>query len=283
MNPVSLEEIVRRVEELPALPKTAHKVIKLTEDPKTSITELSAAISNDQALTAKVLRMANSAYYGYARRIFTLSDAVIILGFGTVRNLVMAASVFNVMDKELPGYVLARGELWKQSIVCALMARKLAARCEFDNPEKAFVAGLLHDIGKIILNTYMAQAFAAVLNKVETEKVPFMTAEEEVLGFNHAIVGAKVAEKWNLPDELVEAISLHHSPRDAHILPALTAIIHLTDVAGMTMGIGLGADGLLYPYDGYALEVLHITHQDLEEIISEVGDSMFDLDSMIPE
>lgn len=283
MNPVSLEEIVRRVEELPALPKTAHQVIKLTQDPKTSITELSAAISNDQALAAKVLRMANSAYYGYARRIFTLSDAVIILGFGTVRNLVMAASVYNVMDRELPGYVLARGELWKQSIVCAMMARKIAARCGFDNPEKAFVAGLVHDIGKIILNTYLAEAYAAIIERVNNEGVPFMTAEEEVLGFNHAVVGGKVAEKWNLPEELVEAIANHHSPREAHISPALTAITHLTDVAGMTMGIGLGADGLLYPYDGYALEVLQITHKDLEEVVSEVGDSMFDLESLIPE
>jgi len=283
MNPVSLEEIVRRVEELPALPQNAHQVLKLTEDPKTTITELSAAISKDHALAAKVLRMANSAYYGYARRIFTISDAVLILGFGTVRNLVMAASVYNVMDRELPGYVLARGELWKQSIVSALMAKKLAQKCRYENPEKAFVAGLMHDIGKIILNTYMTEAFAAVIEKVNTEKVPFMTAEEEVLGYNHAVVGGKVAEKWNLPEELVEAISLHHNPREARISPDLTAITHLTNVAVMTMGIGLGADGMLYPYDGHTFEVLHIAHQDLEEIISEVGDSMFDLDSLIPE
>ncbi len=283
MNPVSLDEIVRRVEEIPALPQYAHKVLKLTEDPSTTVTELSEAISRDHALAAKVLRMANSAYYGYARRIYTIGDAVIILGFGTVRNLVMAASIYHVMDRELPGYVLARGELWKQSIVCALMARKLARRCSYDNPEKAFVAGLMHDIGKIILNTYLSEAFAVILDKVNKEKVPFMTAEEEVLGFNHAVVGGKVAEKWNLPEELVEAISLHHNPGGARISPALTAIAHLTDVACMTMGVGLGADGLLYPYDGYALKVLRITHPDLEEIISEVSDSMFDVDSLFPE
>lgn len=283
MIPVSLDEIVRRVDELPALPKNAHQVIRLTEDPKTVITDLSNAISTDQALAAKVLRLANSAYYGYARRIFSISDAVIILGYGTIRNLVMAASVHSVMDRELPGYVMARGELWKQSMVCALLARKLAARCGFDNHEKAFVAGLMHDIGKIILSTYMAEAFAGIIERVNAEKVPFMKAEEEVLGFNHAVVGGKVAEKWNLPEELVEAISCHHNPREAKISPALTSITHLTDVACMTMGIGLGADGLLYPYDGYALEVLHTTHEDLEEVIAEVGDSMFDLESLIPE
>ncbi len=283
MNPVCLEEIVRRVDELPALPQNAHQVIKLTEDPKSTVTDLSAAISRDQALSAKVLRMANSAYYGYARRIFTISDAVLILGYGTIRNLVMAASVYNVMDRELPGYVLARGELWKQSIVAALLARKLARKCEFDNPEKAFVAGLMHDIGKIILNTYMADAYTVIIEKVNTERIPFMTAEEEVLGFNHAIVGGKVAEKWNLPEELVESISLHHEPRAARVAPALTAIAHLTDVACMTMGIGLGGDGLLYPYDGYALEVLNITHLVLEDVISEVSESMFDLGSLIPD
>jgi putative nucleotidyltransferase with HDIG domain len=283
MIPVSLDEIVRRVEEIPALPKNAHQVIKLTEDPKTVITDLSNAISNDQALAAKVLRLANSAYYGYARRIITISDAVIILGYGTIRNLVMAASVHGVMDRELPGYVMARGELWKQSMVSALLARKLAARCGFDNPEKAFVAGLLHDIGKIILNTYMAEAYAAIIERVNTEKVPFMKAEEEVLGFNHAVVGGKVAEKWNLPEELVEAISCHHNPREAKVSPALTAITHLTDIACMTMGIGLGADGLLYPYDDYALEILQTTHQELEEVMAEVGDNMFDLESLFPE
>lgn len=280
MGELSLNEIVQKVDELPALPHVTYRVLTLTSDPKTSITELAETITQDQALTAKVLRMANSAYYGYARRISSIGDALIILGFSTVRNLVLAASVYNVMDKELNGYYLLKGELWKHSMLTALIARLLAKKVNYDVPDQAFTAGLLHDIGKTILNTYMQKRFAEVLEKVHEGNVPFMEAEQMILGFDHAAVGSRVAEKWNLPDELVEAIAVHHTPSLSKINPRLTSIIHVADAASMSMGVGLGGDGLLYPFDGFAVDKLKLTEGIVEGVMSEVAEAMVDAETL---
>jgi len=278
---LSLNDIVQKVEELPALPNITHKVLKLTSDPKTTIPELSEVITKDQVLTAKVLRMANSAYYGYARRIYSINEAVVILGFGTIRSLVLAASVYNVMDKEFQGYFLPKGDLWKHSMSTALTARSLARRTGYELPDQAFIAGLLHDIGKTVLNTYMTSAFLSVINKVNEEKIPFMEAERQILGFDHAVVGARVAEKWNLPEILVEAIAKHHCPREAINNPKLTSIVHVADAASMSMGIGLGGDGLLYPFDGFATDRLNLTENMIEEIIAEIADSLMDAETLL--
>lgn len=277
---LTLNDIVHRVDELPALPHVTYRVLTLTSDPRTSITELADTITKDQVLTAKVLRMANSVYYGYARRIFSISEALVILGFSTVRNLVLAASVYNVMDQEFPGYILPKGDLWNHSMTTALLARLLAKKVRFEMNDKAFTAGLLHDIGKIILNIYMKESFAVVLDTVNTGNVPFSEAEQKILGFDHAVVGAKVAEKWNLPEELVEAIANHHTPAQSKLNPKLTSIIHIADAASMSMGIGLGGDGLLYPFDGFAINQLGLSKEAIEEAMAEVAESMIDTETL---
>ncbi|PKM41923.1 MAG: hydrolase [Firmicutes bacterium HGW-Firmicutes-8] len=280
MAELNLNDIIHKVDELPALPQITYRVLKLTSDPKTSIAELANTIVKDQVLTAKVLRMANSVYYGYARRIYSISEALIILGFSTVRNLVLAASVYTVMDKELQGYFLPKGDLWKHCMSTALIARSLAKKVNYELPDQAFIAGLLHDIGKIVLNTYMKESFHSVIEKVNKENIPFMDAEQQILGFDHAIVGSRVAEKWNLPQELVEAIASHHSPSRAEINPKLTSLTHIADAASMAMGIGLGGDGMLYPFDGFATKQLNITEEIIEQTIGEIADSMIDAETI---
>ena len=280
MLELNLNDIILKVEELPALPHITYRVLKLTSDPKTSIAELANTIVKDQVLTAKVLRMANSVYYGYARRIYSISEALIILGFSTVRNLVLAASVYTVMDKELQGYFLPKGDLWKHCMSTALIARSLAKKVNYELPDQAFIAGLLHDIGKIVLNTYMKESFHSVIEKVNKENIPFMDAEQQILGFDHAIVGSRVAEKWNLPQELVEAIASHHSPSRAEINPKLTSLTHIADAASMAMGIGLGGDGMLYPFDSFATKQLNITEEIIEQTIGEIADSMIDAETI---
>ncbi|WP_418789963.1 HDOD domain-containing protein [Phosphitispora sp. TUW77] len=281
MAELSLDDVVQKVEELPALPHVTYRVLELTSKPDTSLNQLSDIITQDQVLTAKVLRMANSVYYGFARRIFGITEALLILGFSTVRNLVMAASVYNVMDREVQGYFLPKGELWKHSMSTALIGRSLSKKIGYEFPDQAFVAGLLHDIGKLILNTYMTQKFEDVISKVAAENIPFMLAEQQILGFDHAVIGSTVAEKWNLPFELVEAIANHHTPALAKYNPKLTSIIHVADAASMSMGIGLGGDGMLYPFDGFATELLDLNNELIEETIAEIADSLIDAETMI--
>lgn len=280
MPPIVLDKLIARVEDLPALPEVVDEVIRLTESPDSTPQDLNRVISRDQSLTARVLRLANSAYYGFARRISTVTDAVILLGFNTVRNLVMAASVHRVLDREVPGYELARGELWQHSLTAAMTARLLARQARYRQHEQAFVAGLLHDIGKVVLSYYVAEAYQELLRRVNEDGVPFMQAEAEIFGFDHAEVGSLVAKKWNLPEELVEAIANHHQPQEAKVNPRLTAITHLADAGALMLGLGVGADGLMYPVHEECLATLGLEPHQVEGVLSQVSESLADSDAL---
>ena len=278
LTAVPLEEIVRRVNDLPAMPWVVSQVISLTDDPNSSVNELNEVICRYQSLTAKVLRLSNSAYYGYSRRIATVVDAIGILGFNAIRNLVLAAHTYGILKKEVKGYHIASGDIWRHSMVCAMFARAIAKRAGYPESDRAFIAGLLHDIGKVILSVYVAEAYDEIIRRVEEEQQPFSAVEEEVLGFTHASVGAMVADKWNIPVDLVEAIACHHTPLDARKAPELAAIVHIADAVCMTMGIGLGGDGLYYPFADQALVLIGLEEKDLEVIMSELAEQVSDED-----
>ncbi len=268
----TLEYVVNKAGELPALPQVAAKVLHLTNNPDSTIDEISRLITTDQVLTARILRLANSAYYGFTRKISSVSEALVILGLSVTRTLILASSVAKVMNKEVAGYALGKGELWKHSIVSAVAARTLANKVGYPDEEKAFTAGLMHDIGKIVMNTYIGPQIQKVVAMVESQKIPFMTAEEKILGFNHAQVGGRIARKWNLPEELAEAIYFHHEPHLADKDPKLTAIAHVADAACMVMGVGIGGDGLLYPVEDQALQILKVDIHVFDQLIAEVAD-----------
>ncbi len=278
MTRLSLDRLVAEVDQLPSLPQIVTRVMELTEDPDSTAFDIQEVLNQDQAMTAQVLRLANSVHYGYSRRIATVTDAIILIGFNAVRSIVLAASVSKILKRELKGYVMDEGELWKHSQCAAVFARLLAKKIKFRSIELAYTAGLLHDIGKLVLNNSMRDAYEQVVSIVHEEKRPFHKVETELFGFSHAAVGGKVAEKWKLPAELAEAIACHHDPREAQINGQLTALVHLADAATLQMGMGLGIDGLLYPISGEALELLQVTEQDLEQIKSEIVDLFIDGD-----
>lgn len=280
MARLSLESIVEAVNDLPALPSVVTRVIQLTDDPNSTAQDINNVLNQDQAITARVLRLANSAFYGYTRRINTVTDAVVFMGFKTIRSIVIAASVSDILNQEIAGYALEHGELWKHSQCTAMAARLIARKVKFPTLDLAYTAGLLHDIGKVILNRTMKEAYFEVVEKVSEGEIPFNQVEDEILGFNHAVVGAKVAAKWNLPDQLVEAIALHHDPDHATVNPKLTAIIHIADAVCVSMGIGIGVDGMLYPISGKAMELLGLDELAIEGIINELSDILIDQTSM---
>lgn len=281
MTRLNLEQIVRGVNDLPALPHVALQIMRMVEDPNTSAQDINSVIIQDQSLTAKVLRLANSAFYGYPRRISTVTDAIILLGFNTVKSLVMAASVSEVMSREMAGYALAPGELWRHSQATAMTARLLARKVRYRNPDVAYIAGLLHDIGKVILNQYLQGAYKEVIQEMQQGRMDFVTAEHLILGFTHAEVGARVAEKWNLPPELVEPIAYHHNPQLAVNDERLTAIVHVADAICMMMGIGLGVDGMSYPLAQSALNVLNLKASEVEEMLETLTDVFVDDNSFL--
>ncbi|MDD3365313.1 MAG: HDOD domain-containing protein [Syntrophomonas sp.] len=279
MEKVTLESIVEAVNDLPALPHVVVKIMKLTEDPNATAQQLNDVLNQDQVMTAKVLRLANSAFYGFPRRIATVTDATVFLGFKTVRSIVMAASVSDLLSQEVEGYALASGELWRHSQCVAISARLIAKNCKFYTVDVAYTAALLHDIGKVVLNSTMKQSYHEVVAMVESENLPFTEAEDRILGFNHAVVGAKIAEKWNLPPELVEAIAYHHNPEQSKINRQLTSIVHVADAICLSMGMGIGIDGMLYPLSPEAMQFLKFSEKEADNTISQLVDLFIDQQS----
>lgn len=279
MGRVSLETIVKAVNDLPALPSVVVKVMKLTEDPNSTAQDINNALIQDQAMTARVLKLANSAFYGFPRRIATVTDATVFLGFRTIKSIVMAASVSDILNAEMSGYALEHGELWKHSQCVAMAARHIARKAKYAQLDLAYTSGLLHDIGKVILNNAMKESYHEVVVKVSEGNVDFIEAENAVLGFNHALVGARVAEKWNLPPELVDTIAHHHNPEKAKVNKTLTSIVHLADAVCVSMGIGIGIDGMLYTVSSEVLTSLKLDEDDVYGIINELTDIFSDSQS----
>lgn len=274
--PVKLEHILKRVQALPALPTSAMRVIALTKNPETSIKDLQAVITQDPALAAGILRQANSAYYGYARRISSLQDGIMILGFQAIQGLAMASAVAPILKVNLAGYEIDQEGLWQHSMLSAMTAKKLCKILKLPHGDTAFTAGLLHDIGKIIITVYLQEIGSYILKKINDSSLSYTELEEKVIGFDHATVGGFIAKHWNLPPELVSAISYHHTlpAQDPH--PDVTAVVHIANSLAHTMGVGGGIDSFLNPLEEKALARFQLTEADLELLMAEMGELLSD-------
>ena len=274
METERLDALVRQVRDLPALPDTVVRVIHLTDDPKSGVGDIARVLVSDQALAARLLKLANSAFYGSSRRIATVSEAVVILGMRTTRNLVMATGCQEMLEAEVAGYGLPRGALLRHSLACASAAQALAKRTKYRGTEEAFVAGLLHDLGKVVMNLYLRDQFIQVLLQAASGEMTYSEAEQAIFSFDHAEAGAYLLERWNLPASLVAAVRYHHTPLDAPGDSPLPCLVHVADAICLTLGIGLGLDGLAYTLEPEALSRLQLTADDFEEVASQTCDML---------
>lgn len=280
MGTERLDALVRQVRDLPALPDTVVRVMQVSGDPKAAITDVAKVLVSDQALAARVLKLANSAFYGASRRIATVSDAVIILGLRTTRNLVMACGCQELLEHEVAGYGLPRGALLRHSLACAAAAQALAKRTKYRGTEEAFVAGLLHDIGKVVMNLYGRDQFLQVLIQAASGEITYADAERAVFSFDHAEAGAYLLERWNLPASLIAAVRYHHVPLEAPTDSPLPCLVHVADAVCMTLGIGLGLDGLAYTLQPEALARLGLTADDFEAVAAQTCDTLAEAGSV---
>lgn len=279
MGKYDLESIVSKVNDIPVLPNRINRIMEITQDPDSTVQDLESEILKDQSLTSNVLKLANSTHYGYPRKINSVSRATILLGFKTIKSIALASTVSKFLLGELEGYALGEYDLWNQSQTCAIISRYIAKTKGFEQPELAYTAGLLRDIGKTILNYYVKNEYLKIIEMVQIEGKSFLEAEEIILGFNHGQIGGKVAEKWNFPRDLIEAIEYHHTPEKSKENHKLVSIVHVADAITMTMGVGLGVDGLAYEFSEHAVEELDINEGDIEQIISKTSDFILDEDS----
>jgi HD-like signal output (HDOD) protein len=236
-----LDHLVQQIGSLPTLPSVIVRVNEQVANPKTSALDLARTILEDQSLTARLLRLVNSPFYGFPRRIATVTEAVTILGFAPVRSLLLTASVVDLLvGEETPDF--SPTGLWEHSVGAAVGAGLLARYTRHEDREEVFVAGLLHDVGKLVLFHFLTKEFLAVLETSRREDIPIRTAEQRLLGFTHDQVGRLLAERWKLPVRLSEAIGCHHRPDLAQVGKREAALVHVAEALTRALGLGSGGD-----------------------------------------
>lgn len=241
-----LEAMLMNASSLPTIPVVAAKVMKLIEDENISVVEIVRVVEADPAVAACVLKIANSAFYGYQREIHTLPHAIMVLGFSTLKSLIVAASLKQVYKP----YGLTEKMLWEHSFGAGLAARIIAREAYQVNVEEAFLGGLFHDIGKSIMNFNDARRFLSVMQMSYNNKVSFEEAERQVYPYTHSEVGALVIQKWNFPEILTHAVRRHHSIHidedEDPVQARLTCVVALANLFCHKAGIGVRepAEGL---------------------------------------
>lgn len=213
------------IQEISTMPHVMTRIMEIITNENSSATDLADEVSKDTSLTAKILKIVNSAYYGFYREIDKVSDAVVVLGFNEIRRLSLAISVLDIFRGRREGHRLM---FWSHSFICAAMCDILAKEWRMQD-HGAFTAGLLHDIGKPVLDQYFGEMFSAIQACMYERSIRAHEAEGLLYGFDHADIGYWLSERWNLPVGLSEAIHYHHRPDDAQLMPRLTQLVHLAN------------------------------------------------------
>lgn len=258
------------VKDLPTLPGVLEEVAILVQDPNTSTDQISKAISRDQVLSAKVLKMVNSPIYGFPGRIGSIQHALVLLGFNVIKGIIISTSVFDVMNENMKG-------LWEHSLGCALASSAIARAIGCKDPEEYAVAGLLHDIGKVVAAVQLPESRVAIDALVREKDLSYRKAEAEVLGFAHDRINLWLSTYWNLPPNLKEGLSYHHRPMSASLYPKVAQVVHVADFMARLFGVGSGGDDQVSALDEGVLEVLGITPEMLYRIMDDLERDFADL------
>lgn len=225
------EALLDRIEDLPPLPAVAARVMGMADDDRTSAMDLAQVLSTDQALTAKLIRISNSAYYGFARRVSTVREAVVMLGFKQVKQVAVGASLINTFrgSKGGAGDAFNLDLFWGHSVAVAVAGEALAKKTRTARPEDAFTAGILHDIGRLVLRQTMPTEFAEAVTLAKTTGMPLYETELQITGYAHDDIGRALGERWKFPAHLVDAVRCHHDialTPDADGLPGIVAQVN---------------------------------------------------------
>ncbi|TET72668.1 MAG: HDOD domain-containing protein [Candidatus Aminicenantes bacterium] len=218
------------MKDIPTLPTIVFELNELLQDPNTPITDISDIIEKDQAMSLRVLKLVNSAFYGIHKEVNDIGNAIVLLGFNTVRNAIVSLGVINSFSgiKALEGFDIR--DFWKHSLAVAIVSKGLAEKTKIASPDSCFVGGLLHDIGKVILAQYFQDLFEKVWNAAKRENISFYEAEKKEISIDHAIIGAHLATNWELPENFIDVIRWHHDVRNDTESKKMILIIYLSDI-----------------------------------------------------
>ena len=275
-NPTDLRNRIEKLGDLPTLPHVVQRLAAMIGSPTVSTEEIGSIIEKDQVLAAKVLRLANSPFYGFPSRISSVAHAVIVLGFNVVKGLTLCASALNIMKDA------GMDQLWRHSLGVAITANLLAARLEIKNPEELFVAGLLHDIGKVVLYVKWADVGDQIKEayKAGGDRSLF-DVEQELTGLSHAEIGGYLANAWHLPVTLREPILYHHAPTLAKEATVQTAIVHVADILVKGLACGNPGDDLIPPLSKAAWDMVGLDEQTLADYIAKASNEFATIDDYL--
>ena len=270
MEQSRLEKILNNIKDIPTLPQVFVKLTELVNDPRSSAKDLGRVVSIDQSQTARLLKLVNSSFYGFPRKVASVTEAIALIGFNAVKNLCLSISIFDLFADSNGASGFNREKFWQHSIGCAVGGKVLAKYIGYPEKEELFIAGLLHDIGKLLLDQFFHDIFQQITTLVRERDMLMLEAEREVLGLTHAQVGQMLAERWKLPFKLVDPIAYHHQPRKSRRFVKEIAVVHLADILCRAIDLGWGGDNRIPEVDKESWKTLNLKLSALEPIMREM-------------
>ena len=271
MNTSDFKNVVMKIKSLPTLPQVFYKIVETIELPDSSAEDVKKTIKNDQSISAKVLKVANSAMYGYTKDITDISHAIVILGFDMVKSIALSVSVFNSFPKINTATKFNREAFWIHSIASAEAAGLFADKVNGIKKDHAFLIGLIHDIGKVVLDYYFSPEYRRVIAKVNEENISIKEAETQILNFDHSLIGEWLGDQWNFPESILTGIAYHHKVNLAPVNNRRYALIgYLSNTIARMTEVGNSGDNIIPEIDTSLLKGTTITPEIIEEIIQQI-------------
>lgn len=256
------------VKSFPSMPAAALKLLTLLKDENASNVQIEQILRYEPGLTANILKMTNSAFFGLPKKIGSIRQAVLLIGWKKLIQIVLASCVSAIIDKPVQGYDLSAGDLWRHCVAVSVASELLVKELKLSVPEEMFTAALLHDVGKIVLGRYVKEDIS-LIDGEEMQCLSFEQVERSMFGIDHAEIGANILRNWSFPPTMISAVRWHHDPDGAPKSSHLIDVVHVADVLCVMSGIGVGREGLQYRPSPTACERIGLTQEHLEKVASQ--------------
>ncbi len=270
----AIKKKIEGLSSLPSIPPVVTKILGLIDSEDVSLKKIGEFISQDQSISAKVLKIVNSPIYGFPGRISSVHQALMLIGLGAVKGMLLGISIFDIMQKSMIG-------LWEHSIGSAITARIVAGHLGLKNADDISVAALIHDIGKVALSMCYPELYKKALEIAKDREIYITEAEKEVFGITHAQAGRWLTTRWNFPRELVESVAFHHSPLSARQFQRTACIVMLSENIIKMMGFGFSGDPYVHTIEDAVWDCTGLQMDEMKAIFSEVEDTIKDRDALI--
>lgn len=283
MSESEIQNLVNNANELISLPEISLRVNDIANDPDSTADDMASVISQDPALVVRMLKIANSAYYGLSTEVDTITRAVAILGTNKIRDLVLSTSASQAFDG-IPNDLITMQDFWHHSLYCGLLAQILSRKSKKTNSESIFIAGLLHDIGQLLMFNQMPEkSHEAILLLMEgSEELETYEAERHVFGFDHMQVGAALVKSWKLAPVLQECVEFHHEPQNAKKFPAEVALINIANaVAVMADFDSMSDDDEIPMINPVSWELTGLSKEDLPAAIKKAQEEIREIEAVL--